>query len=182
MKTSELNNLRRLVNAEVYRREKIRELLENESVKEYLKIANINIEDLDANDFLAIISEVLSSFSITETNGIYVCTNAWRAECTVCYEEITFYNQKVDINSKEAEYKTYIDIESGECIRASKMRNNVEEDLISTFESEKVVLNPHNTSKNSNGYDEVRLDFFETAIKDSQAKARKLVLSKYPKI
>ena len=51
MKTSELNNLRRLVNAEVYRREKIRELLENESVKEYLKIANINIEDLDANDF-----------------------------------------------------------------------------------------------------------------------------------
>ena len=94
-------------------------------------------------------------------------------KCTVCYEEITFYNQKVDINSKEAEYKTYIDIESGECIRASKMRNNVEEDLISTFESKNVVLNPHNTSKNSNGYDEVRLDFFETAIKDSQAKARK---------
>lgn len=62
------------------------------------------------------------------------------------------------------------------------MRNNVEEDLISTFESERLVLNPYNTSKNSNGYDEVRLDFFETAIKDSQAKARKLVLSKYPKI
>ena len=50
------------------------------------------------------------------------------------------------------------------------------------FENENIILNPYNTSNNRNGYDEVKYDFFETALKNGQAKAKKLVLSKYPRI
>ena len=33
-----------------------------------------------------------------------------------------------------------------------------------------------------NGYNEVKYDCFNTAIKEGQAKAKKLVLSKYPRL
>lgn len=54
--------------------------------------------------------------------------------------------------------------------------------LISSFETDNIVLNRHNTIKNQNGYDDVRFDFFETALKDGQAKAKRLVLAGYLRI
>ena len=54
--------------------------------------------------------------------------------------------------------------------------------LISTFESENIVLNPYNTSNNKNGYDDVHLDFFSFSVEQGQAKAKKLILEKYKKM
>ena len=183
MKRNELIKISELVNEEIKRRERINELLRNDLVIEYLDITKTKPVDLDINNIKEIISKVLSSYTITKTNGIYVCTSAWYTDWEVCYEETNYYSQDVEINSEYAEHKVYTDIESGECIGASKKQNKGDKrQLISTFEQDNIVLNPYNTGNNRNGYDEVRFDFFETALKDGQAKAKKLVLTKYPKI
>ncbi len=183
MKRNELIQLRELVDDEIKRRKRIKELLGNELVMEYLEITKTNPVDLDINNISEIISKVLSSFTISKTNGIYVCTSAWYTDWKVCYEETNYYSQDVDINSEYAESKIYTDIESGECICAKKVVNCMDiRPLISNFEQNNIVLNPYNTGNNRNGYDEVKFDFFETALKDGQAKAKKLVLTKYPRI
>lgn len=183
MKRSELIRFRKMVNNEIDRRERIKSLLGNDLVREYLEITGINPVNLDSNNISEIISGILSIFAITETNGIYVCTSAWYEECRICYEDTFYYSQDVKINSEYAEYKTYTDIESGEVTLAVKVKEeSYGRPLISNFEANNIVLNPHNTSENENGYDEVKFDFFETALKDGQSKAKKLVLSKYPKM
>ncbi len=50
------------------------------------------------------------------------------------------------------------------------------------FENDNIILNPYNTSTNRNGYDEVKMDFFKTSIEKGQAKAKKLILTKYPRL
>lgn len=52
--------------------------------------------------------------------------------------------------------------------------------LTSELRQKYTILNPYNSSKNQNGYEEVRKDFFETAITKGQPSAKKLILSKYP--
>ena len=183
MKRNELIELRSLVKNEIKRRERIQELLKNELVIEYLKVTKTKPVNLDSNNIKEIISKVLSSFTITKTNGIYVCTSAWYTDYEICYEETNYYSKDVDINSEYAESKIYTDIESGECISAKRVANSMDiRPLISNFERDNIVLNPYNTGNNRNGYDEVKLDFFETALKAGQAKAKKLVLNKYPRI
>ena len=145
MKRNELIQLRELVNDEIKRRERIKELLKNELVMEYLEITKTNPVDLDINNIKEIISKILSSFTITKTNGIYVCTSAWYTDWEVCYEETNYYSKEVDINSEYAEHKVYTDIESGECIGASKESSNSDRrQLISNFEQNNIVLNPYN--------------------------------------
>ena len=183
MKRNELIELRSLVKNEIKRRERIQELLKNELVIEYLKVTKTKPVNLDSNNIKEIISKVLSSFTITKTNGIYVCTSAWYTDYEICYEETNYYSKDVEINSECAESKIYTDIESGKCISAKRVANCMDiRPLISNFERDNIVLNPYNTGNNRNGYDEVQLDFFETALKDGQAKAKKLVLNKYPRI
>lgn len=183
MKRNELIQLRELVNDEIKRRERIKELLKNELVMEYLEITKTNPVDLDINNIKEIISKILSSFTITKTNSIYVCTSAWYTDWEVCYEKTNYYSKEVNINSEYAEHKVYTDIESGECIGSSKESSNSDRrQLVSNFEQNNIVLNPYNTCNNRNGYEEVKFDFFETALKDGQAKTKKIVLTKYPRI
>ena len=173
MKKNELIKLRELVNLEVKRRERIKELLKSDLIKEYLEITKSEITELDSNNIQEILNQILSSFTIAKTNGIYVCTRSWRPEV----------KGNVNIDSKFAEYRLYIDIESGKEIIASRREcNTYGRPLIVNFEISNIVLNPYNTNKNKNGFEEVKMNFFESAIKDGQAKAKKLVLSKYARL
>ena len=183
MKRNELFELRELVDDEIKRRKRISELLTNELVMEYLEITKTDPVDLDIDNISEIISKILSSFTITKTNGIYVCTSAWYMSYRICYEDTEYYSEDVKIDSEYAEYKVYTDIESNKSITAvTDGKERYGRPLISTFEKDNIILNPYNTSENKNGYEEVKFDFFRTALKDGQAKAKKLILSKYPKL
>ena len=102
MKRNELIQLRELVNDEIKRRERIKELLGNKLVMEYLEITNTNPVDLDINNISEIISKILPSFTITKTNGIYVCTSAWYTDYRISYEDTEYYSQYVAIDSEYA--------------------------------------------------------------------------------
>lgn len=145
-------------------------------------------------DEYQIIEYILRNYSITGTNGIYVCTNACCSDCDICYEETTWYTEELAIDNPRAEFKLYTDIESKGIIKAYSEKQIKEYKdrgmarffkdaiLIPYFESEHIVLNPHNNHQNENGFAEVRKDFLLSAIHGGQAKAKKLVLSKYPRM
>ena len=183
MNSNELYKIRKLVNKEIMRRKRIKELLENDLIKEYLKLTNTEAMELDSNNIQEILNEIMASFSIVKTNGIYVCTRAYYVDWQVNYEETDYYSKDVEINSKNAKYRIYKDIESGKCIEATKHLEMYDcRPIIENFEKDKIILNPYNTYKNQNGYDEVKSLFLETALKDGQAKAKKLILKKYPQL
>ena len=183
MKRNELIQLKELVTKEVERRKRIEKLLESDLVQEYIELTNAKVNKLDSNNIREILKQILFSHSITKTNEIYVCTSAYYMDYEIIYQDTIDYTKNVEINSHRATHKIYTDIESGEKISATnKLDNNGQGQLISTFEQNHIVLNPYNTHQNWNGYYDVKLDFFETAIKDGQAKAKKLVLTKYPRI
>ena len=185
MKRNELIELRELVSNEIKRRERIKDLLKNNLIQEYLRITNTKFEELDDSNIKEILEHILPTFTITKTNGIYVCTSAYYIDCDICYEDTNYYTRSVDINSNQAEFRLYSDIENGKIIKATR-RNEAKRihnyPLFNEIESNNIVLNPYNTRENNNGYDEVKYNFFEKAFNDGQAKAKKLVLSKYPRI
>ena len=177
MKKSELTKLRRLVKAEITRRKQINELLDKKDVLEYLKLIDGCTDKKDLEDIRGILAEILKGFKVKETNGIYVCTAAFdedsRSPC--------IYYQKPD--DKTPERKRYKDIESGKEITTDWNYGQ----QIRQFERSNIVLNPYNATYNNknikeNGYEEVRLDFYEESYKNGQYNAIKKVLSKYPRI
>ena len=183
MNSNELYKLRKLVNKEIERRKRIKKLLENDLIKEYIELTNAKVTKLNSNNIQEILNEIIASFSIAKTNGIYVCTRSYYFDWQVCYEDTNYYSKDVEINSKYAENRTYTDIESGKCIEATKELSKYDNrPLIASFEKNNIVLNPYNTWKNKNGYDEVKFLFLKTALKDGQAKAKKLILKKYPQM
>lgn len=182
MKKSELIKLRNLVEQEKQRRERIKELLTNPLIQEYLRITSTEYKDLDESNITEMLEQILSSFEITQTNGIYVCTSAYYIDCDICYEETNYYSKNVNINSEYAEHRLYTDIESGKTIKGSKEDDHYGRTLMRDFENDNIVLNPYNTSNDRNGYNEVKMDFFKTSIDKGQARAKKLILSKYPRL
>lgn len=183
MTSNDLRKLRTLFLNEVKRREKINTLLKDDSILEFIHLANIKYAELSIED-RTILKEVLGNFKVTKTNGIYVCIGAYYTSWSVTYEETDYYNTETSIDSSDAEHKNYMDIESGRLTfhyteKADKTNNKV---LCSDFEKEHIVLNPYNSSKNLNGYDEVREDFFNFSVKYGQPKAKELILKKYPRI
>lgn len=185
MKKSELIKLRNLVEQEKQRRERIKELLTNPLIQEYLRITSTEYKDLDESNITEMLEHILSSFEITQTNGIYVCTSAYYIDCDICYEDTSYYTKSADIDSNIAEYRLYTNIENDKRYKAVKdktIRNRDNNPSFNDFESNNIILNPYNTNVDMNGYNEVKYDFFNTALKDGQAKAKKLVLSKYPRL
>ena len=185
MKKNELIKLRELVNIEIKRRKRINELLKNNLVLEYINITNKEKEDLDSNDINDIINKILKSFEITNTNNIYICTDAWYTYDVITYQATGIEVINVSIDSKDAEYKYYENIESKEGLRAVKnitSRVPINETLISDFEKNNIVLNPYNSRDNKNGLDIVRTEFLFNSIINGQAKAKKYILSKYPRL
>ena len=178
MKNYELIKLRELMAKEIARRERLKELLTTDLIKEYIGLTTAKNPKLASNQEL--LKKILSSFSITKTNEIYVCTRAYLVDWDVCYEDTNYYERNLAINSPKAESKIYVDIESGKSFtKSAEPTDGNPEKSISTFEQNHIVLNPYNTCNNENGYNEVRLDFFEAALKDGQAQAKKLILKKY---
>lgn len=210
MKREELIKLKKMYNQELERRTRINQLLKEDNVLEYLKLNGINLERMQIEDTWSIIKELLKNIEITETNSILVHTSNYMLECKMCYEETDYYRIAVSFNDNKTEYQTFRNIETGKIYTSCsddyvknefdnnnysyyfpdknesnitlsefchKLHNRV---LTSELRQKYTILNPYNSSKNQNGYEEVRKDFFETAITKGQTSAKKLILSKYP--
>lgn len=208
MKREELIKLKKMYNQELERRTRINQLLKEDNVLEYLKLNGINLERMQIEDTWSIIKELLKNIEITETNSILVHTSNYMLECKICYEETDYYRLPVPFNDNKTEYQTFRNIETGKIYTSCsddyvksefdsndykyrfpnkpnmtlnefclELHNRL---LTSELRQKYIILNPYNSSKNQNGYEEVRKDFFETAITKGQTSAKKLILSKYP--
>lgn len=210
MKREELIKLKKMYNKELERRTRINQLLKEDNVLEYLKLNGINLERMQIEDMWSIIKELLKNIEITETNSILVHTSNYMLECKMCYEETDYYRIAVSFNDNKTEYQTFRNIETGKIYTSCSddyVKNEFDNNnysyyfpdknesnitlsefchkfynrvLTSELRKKYTILNPYNSSKNQNGYEEVRKDFFETAITKGQTSAKKLILSKYP--
>ena len=210
MKREELIKLKKMYNQELERRTRINQLLKEDNVLEYLKLNGINLERMQIEDTWSIIKELLKNIEITETNSILVHTSNYMLECKMCYEETDYYRITVPFNDNKTEYQTFRNIETGKIYTSCSddyVKNEFDNNnhsyyfpdknesnitlsefchkfynrvLTSELRQKYTILNPYNSSKNQNGYEEVRKDFFETAITKGQTSAKKLILSKYP--
>ena len=210
MKREELIKLKKMYNQELERRTRINQLLKKDNVLEYLKLNGINLERMQIEDMWSIIKELLKNIEITETNSILVHTSNYMLECKMCYEETDYYRITVPFNDNRTEYQTFRNIETGKIYTSCSddyVKNEFDNNnysyyfpdknesnitlsefchkfynrvLTSELRKKYTILNPYNSSKNQNGYEEVRKDFFETAITKGQTSAKKLILSKYP--
>ena len=210
MKREELIKLKKMYNQELERRTRINQLLKEDNVLEDLKLNGINLERMQIEDMWSIIKELLKNIEITETNSILVHTSNYMLECKMCYEETDYYRITVPFNDNKTEYQTFRNIETGKIYTScsddyvktefdnnnysyyfpNKNESNItlsefchkfyNRVLTSELRQKYTILNPYNSSKNQNGYEEVRKDFFETAITKGQTSAKKLILSKYP--
>ena len=210
MKREELIKLKKMYNQELERRTRINQLLKKDNVLEYLKLNGINLERMQIEDMWSIIKELLKNIEITETNSILVHTSNYMLECKMCYEETDYYRIAVSFNDNKTEYQTFRNIETGKIYTSCSddyVKNEFDNNnysyyfpdknesnitlsefchkfynrvLTSELRQKYTILNPYNSSKNQNGYEEVRKDFFETAITKGQTSAKKLILSKYP--
>lgn len=208
MKREELIKLKKMYNQELERRTRINQLLKEDNVLEYLKLNGIIPERMQIEDTWSIIKELLKNIEITETNSILVHTSNYMLECKICYEETDYYRLPVPFNDNNTEFQTFRNIETGKIYTSCsddyvksefdsndykyrfpnkpnmtlnefclELHNRV---LTSELRQKYTILNPYNSSKNQNGYEEVRKDFFETAITKGQPIAKKFILSKYP--
>ena len=210
MKREELIKLKKMYNKELERRTRINQLLKEDNVLEYLKLNGINLERMQIEDMWSIIKELLKNIEITETNSILVHTSNYMLECKMCYEENDYYRITVPFDDNKTEYQTFRNIETGKIYTSCSddyVKNEFDNNnysyyfpdknesnitlsefchkfynrvLTSELRKKYTILNPYNSSKNQNGYEEVRKDFFETAITKGQTSAKKLILSKYP--
>ena len=184
MKRNELQKLRSLFYEEVNRRKTINDLLDNNLVQLYLHLNKIEPANLDSFNYEEIVRNILKDFKITESNGIYVCTSAYQIGNSDNYDcDYTINN--LPINSNNAEYKLYQDIETGDRIQAANNANNhlLVKVLIPDFEESHIVLNPFNSCENNNGYQLVRNEFFINSImKSGQAESKKILLKKYNRL
>ena len=210
MKREELIKLKKMYNQELERRTRINQLLKEDNVLEYLKLNGMNLERMQIEDTWSIIKELLKNIEITETNSILVHTSNYMLECKMCYEETDYYRLPVPFNDNKTEYQTFRNIETGKIYTSCSddyVKNEFDNNnysyyfpdknesnitlsefchkfynrvLTSELRQKYIILNPYNSSKNQNGYEEVRKDFFETAITKGQTSAKKLILSKYP--
>ena len=179
MTNEELNLLEKRFIDEKLRIERIKELLNNNLIKEYLEITNTKVSEIPSDSFKDILNRILKDFIITESNEIYVCTGSFydnghdEDSLNACY----------NIDSESVEIRKYRDIETDkefEAIYKEKMASNLP--LISVFEKDKIILNPYNRTYNRNGYDEVRLEFFKNSLEYGQNISKKLILKKYPRL
>lgn len=207
MKKTELIKLKKLLQQEIIKRNKINALLSNELIQEFKSLTNLNINELQLNDNWTILEGILNNFQITESNGILVCTGSYLVCCNIYYQETEYYAKESSFNNPNIEYQIFEDIETRKMyvaytekyikdkIEEQKKYYNIEDItpsefcykkygryLVSDLIKKYIVLNPYNSSENRNGFNDVQKDFFITAIEKGQPKAKQLVLNKYPKL
>lgn len=207
MKRQELVRLKRELQQEMERRERINELLKNELIIEFMKLNRLDIQEIQVDNVWLILEEILKDFSITESNGILVCLGNYRHSCRVCYQEYEYEEATLSFDSEYTEYQRFRDIETGKVYKTyldKYIRKEFDEYpeyykekyqsyenfcherygryLTSELKEKYILLNPYNSSARENGFDEVRKDFFMEAIVSGQPKAKQLVLNKYAKM
>ena len=178
MKKSELIKLRKQVKEEIARRDKINQYLDSKDVLEYLNLIGVSTKKRDPENIREMLIDILKDFTVKETNGIYVCTKAFDMDS---HAPVIYYFKPESKCSSD--YMCYKDIESGKEFVTDCYLGPTAYD----FERSHIVLNPYNAAYNdknikNNGYEEVRLDFFEESYKSSQSRGVQKVLEKYPKI
>ena len=196
--------LKRLLQQEISRRNRINELLANDTIQEFLSLNNLDIHELPSDDKWLILEELLKEFKITESNGILVCTGNYIVKCSICYQETDYYSKEVPFDNQYIEYQMFKDIETSKIHKAycdRYIERLIEEEnrysirtnmtpsefchkrygryLTSELKEKYTILNPYNSSKKDNGFKDVQKDFFTTAIEKGQPKAKQLVLTKY---
>ena len=157
---------------------RIKELMKDESVKEFLDLTCIdykvgNTKKMVTDDIIAsIYSSYVYRIRENETNGLYVYLGTYR------------YNDEMDIvhgsndyrvsyDSPNADYRLYQNIEQWGCEQV--LIKKCEE-----FEKTHTIINPKIAFSNKAFY-EIQSDFFVRAIKDNQKSAKKMILRKYSK-
>ena len=183
MKKSELIKLKKELLREIERRKKIEELLSKIDVQEFLSLTKIDYKMIKSSDEYTILREILDNFEVSESNGILVCTGTYIYDCDIYDRHYT--SRLIDFDSKYADFRVYTDIENGQKYKAYYDTSLLEYRKcynVSQFEKDNIVLNPHNTYKDNNGYDEVRLEYFYNSVHFGQPKSKKMLLEKYPRI
>ena len=178
MNKNEITKLRKQIHDEIEKRKKINHYLDNEVVQDYLKLIGESTDKKEVENIREILVNILRNFEVKNTNGIYVCTKAYDEDnsAPILYPRTPEGKGGVDC-------KCYMDIES----KKEVVTNCVIGPSIYDFEKRYIVINPYNAPYNDkkivlNGFEEVRLDFFEECYKNGQYKAVQKVLSKYPRI
>lgn len=204
MKKAELIKLKKILEQEMTRRNKINELLSNNLIQEFLSLNNLNINELQVDNKWLILKELLKDFKITESNGILVCSGSYLTSCSICYQETNYETKEVSFDNPYIEYQMFKDIETSKIHIAyadKYIKGLVDQEneryhrtkitphefchsrygryLVSELMNKYTILNPYNSSKNENGFNEVQKDFFMALIEKGQPKAKQLVLSKY---
>ena len=189
MTRKEILYLRNKLQEEKMKRDRLKELINIELIQEFITLANIKSNKYKINDDEEILKNILKKFIATETNGIYVCTGAYYIRSVTCRGFSDDYEAAyLPFDSEYIERKEYRDIESREEIIGYLNKNEMphwkDKSIVYTpkFEREHLVLNPYNKSDGSNGYEEVRQEFLEKCLKYGQAKSKKLLLKKYPRM
>ena len=173
MERKELIYLKKRLQEEIEKRDKIKNLLQQDSVKELISLVEIS-PDLFVKEDYELLKLILKNYKITNTNNIYVATKAFN---------LNYGYYEMPIRSLNVGSRIYTNIEDKSTVKAWISEQAYDKRTItSEFEKDNIVLNPYNTSVNENGYEEVRQEFFENAIKYGQAKSKKLLLSKYPRL
>lgn len=206
MKKEKLVKLKKLLKEELNRRNRVNELLSNDLIQEFMLLNNQKMNELEIDKWL-ILEEILKEFKITESNGILVCIGNYIVQSKICYQETNYYTEEVSFDNLYIEYQKFKDIETNMIHKAYKddyIQRIIEEEnsyytnvkitpsefchnkygryLVSELMEKYTILNPYNSSKNDNGFNEVKKDYFMTAIEKGQPDARKLVLSKYERM
>lgn len=207
MEKAELIKLKKLLQQETDRRNRINELLENSLIQEFLSLNNLNIHKLQSDDKWLILKELLEEFKITVSNGILVCTGSYLHRCEIYCYDTEYYIEEVSFDNPYIEYQTFKDIETNMIHTAytdKHIQTLIEEeswyktrtkmtssefchsrygsDLVSELLGKYTILNPYNSFENENGFKDVQKDFFITSIEKGQPKAKQLVLSKYSRM
>lgn len=204
MKPSELIKLKKLLQQETKKRNRMNELFNNEIIQEFILLNEINLNPPETDKYV-ILNELLKKFEITESNGILVCIGNYLPIREIIYQETNCYEKKVEFDNEYIHYQKFKDIETNRIYKAytdSYIQKSFEKDsyyryyltpseycyklfnkyLVSELKEKYTILNPYNTIKNDNGFNEVRKDYFITSIEQGQTKAKQLILKKYPQM
>lgn len=137
MKKTELIKLKKLLQQEINRRNRINKLLENKDIQEFLSLNHLNFDKFLMDDKWMILSELLKDFKITESQGILVCTGSFVIGCIPYYQESEFYEKEVSLD-KPYRFRKFEDIETKKEYKAYNdqvIRKEIEKDYKSSCRS-----------------------------------------------
>lgn len=174
----ELNEKKQEIELHNEKIKKLKELLKEPKVKEYIKLMDQEIPSLkqikktDEEIISTLYSKYAYRIKEDETNKIFVYLGTYKySELYDIHHSIP--DISVSYDSKEADYRKYQDIEDN-------FAKIIPIKQCEIFEKENIIINP-NTRYKTKAYYEIRQEFFTRAIKKDQESAKKLILRKYCK-